>query len=99
MLITGPATRSLIISVFLSVPYQARCENFHGISCNDGCPDVKAGYDLARDQNTRDPYLCSGHSSDFYRGCMQYIYEAGPANPPDTNKDQSPDAGDTNNRK
>ena len=69
------------------------------MSCNDGCTDLNAGYDFARQQNTRDPYLCSGHSSNFYRGCVQFSYEAGPANPSDANNDQNHNAGSTDDRK
>ena len=65
----------------------------HGVSCNDEeCADVTAGYEFAQTQNTRDMSLCSGQSAAFYKGCMQFIYEAGPAPLPDPSAKKKPDA-------
>jgi hypothetical protein len=87
--------KSLLISVLYMLSVQSlHCEDFRGQNCVDGCPEMKAGYKWAQENDAHDPYLCNGHSRDFEQGCSAYVLEAGPAPPPPKKKDNS-DLGDT----
>lgn len=65
------------------------CEDFHGMVCYDGCPELKAGLKWAEDQDIRDPYACVGHSREFDQACATYVYERGPAPRPAKAPDQN----------
>lgn len=79
----------LIPALYLLGIQSLHCEDFHGQSCIDGCPELKQGYKWAQEQDTHDPYACLGRSQDFYKGCSAYVLEAGPKMPP-SKKQSSP---------
>ncbi len=79
---------ALLVGISFASSGAARCEIAHGMPCEDNCKDINDGYDFAKDQDTRDLSLCFGHSDMFYRGCAQFIYEAGPATPPPKKKEE-----------
>lgn len=71
--------------LFLAMTFHAehaRSEDFRGLNCYDGCPQIKAGYEWAQQHDTRDLSTCMGKGADFEKGCARYVYEAGPAPPP-----------------
>jgi hypothetical protein len=75
--------RAFFVLALLSCGAQrGHCEDFHGRSCSDNCPELRAGYQWAQDQNAHDPYLCTGHTTGFDQGCGAYVEEAGSAPPP-----------------
>ncbi len=95
--------RSLLISALYLLSVQGlHCEDFRGRNCVDGCPNLKAGYKWAQDNDAHDPYLCLGQGREFEQGCNAYVLEAGPAPPPPKKKDDpssrssdDPTSGDT----
>jgi hypothetical protein len=74
------AIAATIVSIMAAAP--AGAEDFRGRNCIDGCPDMKAGYKWAQEQDVRDPYQCLGRTRDFEQGCSAYALEAGAKMPP-----------------
>jgi hypothetical protein len=75
------AVQTLFVSIALPIA-PANSEDFHGLVCYDGCANLKAGYNWARDRDNRDSNACMGRGADYEKGCSMYVYEAGPAPPP-----------------
>jgi hypothetical protein len=69
-----------VVTIMFAGP--VRAEDFRGRNCIDGCPDMKAGYKWAQEQDVRDPYQCLGRTRDFEQGCSAYALEAGAKMPP-----------------
>ncbi|MFT3733174.1 MAG: hypothetical protein QM780_17440 [Hyphomicrobium sp.] len=86
-----------IPALYLLSAQGAHCEDFHGQNCFDGCPEMKAGYKWAQDQDAHDPYLCIGRTRDFEKGCSAYVLEAGPKMPPPKQQDDDRDPDDQDN--
>jgi hypothetical protein len=74
------AIAAAVVTMMAAAP--ASAEDFRGRSCIDGCPDMKAGYKWAQEQDVRDPYQCLGRTRDFEQGCSAYALEAGAKMPP-----------------
>jgi hypothetical protein len=85
---------SLLCTTLLLCAGTASSDEFHGYACYDGCPELKAGYKWAEDQDVRDPYACGGKSMEFNKGCAAYVYERGPAPPPDKDGHERSDEPD-----
>lgn len=97
--------RAIITAAFAVLSTSAlHSEDFHGRNCIDGCPDLKAGYQWAQEQDIHDPYQCLGRSREYQEGCNAAVLEAGPKMPPNKKQDSDdrdpvdPDGEDQGNR-